>query len=105
MMSNVLVTGSSRGLGLELVRQLAAHSDFGDGTVFATARKCSTELEEVIISAKRSVVFVPLDLADEQVIAFSAEKVKAALAGQSLDILINSAGVHSETHGKLASMY
>ncbi|CAG8038118.1 unnamed protein product [Penicillium salamii] len=103
-MSNVLVTGSSRGLGLELVKQLAARAEFRDGLVVATARKCSNELQEVITSAKCSVVFVSLDLTEEGAIALSAEKVNSALAGKSLDILINCAGVHSVTLGKLASM-
>ncbi|CAG8932444.1 unnamed protein product [Penicillium salamii] len=103
-MSNVLVTGSSRGLGLELVKQLAARAEFRDGLVVATARKCSNELQEVIMSAKCSVVFVSLDLTEEGAIALSAQKVNSALAGKSLDILINCAGVHSVTLGKLASM-
>ena len=104
-MPNFLVTGSSRGLGLELVRQLASRSELRDGVVVATARKCSKELQELITSAKCPVVFVCLDLTDEEVIALSAEKVRSALAGGSLDILINCAGVHSVTLGKLASMY
>ncbi|TPR04689.1 Meiotically up-regulated protein [Aspergillus niger] len=36
--------------------------------------------------------------------AESAEEVRSALNQQSLDMLINCAGVHSETHGKLALM-
>lgn len=73
--------------------------------MFATARTYSTELEEVIASIKCSVIFMPLDLADEQMIVLSAEKIKAVLAGQSLDILINSAGVHSQAFGTLALIY
>lgn len=104
-MLNILVTGSSRGLGLELVRQLAGHTDLDGGSVIATARKCSPELEEIISLAKGSVVFVTLDVTDKEIIAQSADKVRLALAGQSLDILINCAGIHGETHGKLALMY
>ncbi|OJJ33537.1 hypothetical protein ASPWEDRAFT_114522 [Aspergillus wentii DTO 134E9] len=103
-MSNVLVTGSSRGLGLELVKQLAAHPDLNGGLVLATARRCSSELQTVISTAKGSIVFVTLDVTDQGVIMQSAEKVKSALAGRSLDILINCAGVHNETHGKIALM-
>lgn len=104
-MSNVLVTGSSRGLGLELVKQFAVHPISNGGLVIATARKCSPELQETVLSAKGSIVFVALDVTDEAAITQSAEEVRSALAGRSLDILINCAGVHSETHGKLASMY
>ena len=104
-MLNVLVTGSSRGLGLELVKQLAAHPDLNGGLVVATARKCSPELQNVISLSKGTVVFVALDVTDQEIIVQSAEEVRSALAGRSLDILINCAGVHGETHGKLALMY
>ncbi|KAJ5326333.1 hydroxyacyl dehydrogenase [Penicillium brevicompactum] len=103
-MLNVLVTGSSRGLGLELVKQLAAHPDLNGGLVVATARKCSPELQNVISLNKGTVVFVALDVTDQEIIVQSAEKVRSALVGRSLDILINCAGVHGETHGKLALM-
>lgn len=104
-MLNVLVTGSSRGLGLELVRQMAVHTDLNGGLIVATARKCSPKLQKVISLREGTVVFVALDVTDKETIVQSAEKVRSALAGQSLDILINCAGVHSETHGKLALMY
>ncbi|RAL08474.1 SDR family oxidoreductase [Aspergillus homomorphus CBS 101889] len=103
-MSNVLVTGSSRGLGLELVRQLTAQRTSEKALVVATARKCSSELHEVISGANGTIVFVPLDVTDERTIAQSAESVRSALGDRSLDILINCAGVHSETHGKITSM-
>ncbi|EHA19714.1 hypothetical protein ASPNIDRAFT_179724 [Aspergillus niger ATCC 1015] len=101
-MSNFLVTGSSRGLGLELVRQLAARASLEGGLVIATARKCSPELMQLITHSDGCVVFVALDISDESRMAESAEEVRSALNQQSLDMLINCAGVHSETHGKLA---
>ncbi|GLB02609.1 hypothetical protein AtubIFM57258_003967 [Aspergillus tubingensis] len=103
-MSNFLVTGSSRGLGLELVRQLAARACLEGGLVIATARKCSPKLTELIAQSNGCIVFVALDISEESRIAESAEQVRSALNGNSLDMLINCAGVHSETHGKLASM-
>lgn len=104
-MANILVTGSSRGLGLELVKQLATHPIPKGGLVVATARKCSSKLQEIILSAKGSVIFVSLDITDEGAIKHSAEEVGSALAGRNLDILINCAGVHSETHEGVAHMY
>ncbi|GKZ35786.1 hypothetical protein AbraIFM66950_006581 [Aspergillus brasiliensis] len=103
-MSTFLVTGSSRGLGLELVKQLAAGASLEGGLVIATARKCSSELAQVITQSNGCVVFVALDISDESRIAESAEEVRSALNQRSLDMLINCAGVHSETHGKLALM-
>lgn len=104
-MLNILITGTSRGLGLELVKQLTGNNDTNEGLVVATARNCSSELQEVISLAKGSVVFAALDITDKDKIAQSAEKVSFTLTGRSLDILINCAGVHGETHGKLALMY
>ncbi|OJI83003.1 hypothetical protein ASPTUDRAFT_123266 [Aspergillus tubingensis CBS 134.48] len=103
-MSNFLVTGSSRGLGLELVRQLAARACLEGGLVIATARKCSPKLTELIAQSNGCIVFVALDISEESRIAESAEQVRSALNEHSLDMLINCAGVHSETHGKLASI-
>ncbi|RAH55253.1 hypothetical protein BO85DRAFT_377202 [Aspergillus piperis CBS 112811] len=101
-MSNFLVTGSSRGLGLELVRQLSARACLEGGLVIATARKCSPKLTELIAQSNGCIVFVALDISEESIIAESAEQVRSALNENSLDMLINCAGVHSETHGKLA---
>ena len=103
-MPNVLVTGSSRGLGLELVKQLAVRASTEGGLVIASARKCSPELHEVVSEFNGTVVFISLDVADEASISKSAEEVRTALNQRSLDVLINCAGVHSDTRGKLADM-
>ena len=42
-MAKVLIVGSNRGIGLELVRQFAARGD----SVWATCRKASDSLKEV----------------------------------------------------------
>ncbi|PYI09393.1 hydroxyacyl dehydrogenase [Aspergillus sclerotiicarbonarius CBS 121057] len=102
-MSTVLVTGSSRGLGLELVKQLSSRTTKAD-LVIAAARKCSPALDEVIANAGGRVLFVPLDISDLANITRSVEMVKSALDQRSLDILINCAGVHSETQGRVALM-
>ncbi|RAK97341.1 SDR family oxidoreductase [Aspergillus ibericus CBS 121593] len=101
-MSTILVTGSSRGLGLELVKQMASQTS--ETLVIAAARRCSPALDEVIANAGGRVSFVPLDISDLVSITRSVQLVKSALDQRSLDILINCAGVHSETHGGVALM-
>lgn len=102
---NVLVTGSARGLGLELVKQLTLINETkGGGLVIATGRKSSPDLEKVIAESNGSAIFVALDVANEETVVQSATDVKAALKGESLDVLINCAGVHGETKEKLAEM-
>jgi 3-oxoacyl-[acyl-carrier protein] reductase len=65
-MRNVIVTGGSRGLGLEVVRRLAAEGY----RAVAIARKMSDELAAVIQQAEESrpgsLRFVPFDLSDIQ---------------------------------------
>lgn len=103
-MSNILITGCSRGLGLELVKQRSARASKEGGLVIATARSLSQELNEVISQSNGSAVFVSLDVTNSPNIAKSVEEVRRALKGYSLDILINCAGVFGITDEKLALM-
>ncbi len=80
-MKTVLVTGSSRGLGLEFCRQYHA-----DGwTVLATCRNPQTSEKLKSIG----VEIFQLDTASPQ----SAGSLAARLAGTPIDVLINNAGV------------
>ena len=88
---NILITGSNRGLGLELVRQYAA-----DGwRVFATCRRPAEARELHALAERHAGVSIHrLDVA-------SSEDMRAIawdLAGQSLDILFNNAGIYLEQH-------
>ena len=78
----ILVTGASRGIGLELVRQLHARGD----EVIATVRddKSSGQVRELA-----GVRVEPCDVASEPSIAGLA----ARLGDAALDVVINNAGV------------
>lgn len=87
IMITTLVTGSNRGIGLELVRQYAA-----DGAeVIATCRKPEDahELREIADVSRGRVTIEPLDVTDTVSINALAKK----FAGKAIDILINNAGV------------
>jgi len=86
---NVVVTGASRGLGLEFVRQLAGRGD----RVFAGARapQTSKELQSLIARHGDRISGITLDVTSEDSIR-SAVKQVSAITG-SVDLLINNAGV------------
>jgi len=87
----VLVTGSSRGIGLELVRQYA-----GDGyDVVATCRNPDRSPELIAISG--SVTVHRLDVTSEP----DLTRLVAGLDGVAIDILIGNAAVFGGTHARL----
>lgn len=79
-MATALVTGVNRGIGLELCRQLAARGD----DVIGTCRSPSDELEAIDISVVKDI-----DVADDE----SVQRLRRALRGRSLDMLIHNAGI------------
>lgn len=83
---NILVTGGTRGLGLEIVRQLLA-----DGhRVFAVGRNLSSELEE--LCSESNLVFLQFDLAQPH--GIKEHLFDAGIGTDSpLHGLVNNAGV------------
>ncbi|TFY79841.1 hypothetical protein EWM64_g4172 [Hericium alpestre] len=87
-----LITGTSRGIGLEFVRQLVASPA---NTVFAACRKpdSADALKTLGESAKGNLHIVPLDLSDFPSVTAAAEVVQGILGDRGLDYLINSAAI------------
>jgi NAD(P)-dependent dehydrogenase (short-subunit alcohol dehydrogenase family) len=90
-MPTVFISGANRGLGLEFARQYAA-----DGwTVIAT---CRDPASATALAAISGVEILPLNVTDPDSIA----AVAGAIAGRTLDILINNAGIYGSTVGDSA---
>lgn len=83
-MSNVVITGANRGIGLALSRQFAERGD----TVYAVCREPSAELEALEVN-----VVSGIDVTDTKSLA----QLAARLDGVGIDILINNAGVMKPT--------
>lgn len=83
-MPTILITGANRGLGLEFARQYAA----AGWRVLATVRD---PLSGRSASEAGAEVYVA-DVADISTL----RRLKAALAGVSLDIVLNNAGVYGQ---------
>ncbi|MFO0564631.1 MAG: SDR family oxidoreductase [Polyangiaceae bacterium] len=82
----VIVTGASRGIGLELCRQLAGRGD----QVVAGARRPAeaSELRRVAGEVAGRITVLPLDVASEESV-----RSFGGLLTQPVDVLINNAGV------------
>ena len=79
-MKSCLVTGASRGIGLELCRQLQQRGH----RVIAVCRQASAELR-----ALGCTVIDGIELTD----AASVARLAAGLAGERIDVLVNNAGI------------
>jgi NAD(P)-dependent dehydrogenase (short-subunit alcohol dehydrogenase family) len=83
-----LVTGTSRGIGAEIARQLAADHDF---VVYAGARD-PDDVEEA-----EGIVPIELDVTDEDEIVAAQERIGSEVG--HLDTLVNNAGVYGDPVG------
>ncbi len=79
-MATILVTGASRGIGLQLCQQLRARGD----DVIAVCRTPSAELTDLGVR-----IIDGIDVSD----AASVERLKRELGDQPLDVVINNAGI------------
>ncbi|MEO8558186.1 MAG: SDR family oxidoreductase [Rhodospirillales bacterium] len=93
-MPTVMITGASRGIGLEFSRQYAAHG----WKVLAACRNLAgaTELNKLT----GDVSLFALDVDDDNSIEQLAERLK----GMPIDVLINNAGVAGREAGALGSI-
>lgn len=80
MNQTVLVTGSSRGIGLELCRQLNERGD----RVIATCRRSTDALKALDVE-----VFENIDVSDPKALNLLSDRLK----GRRLDWLVNNAGI------------
>lgn len=82
----VLITGASRGIGLEFARQYVGR----DWRVIATCRNPgSAEALQALKAQHENLIIEPLDVVDHAGI----DALAARYANQSIDILLNNAGI------------
>ncbi len=80
-MSTYLITGSNRGIGLELCKQIIERGD----EVIATCRKASSDLKKLGVRIEENI-----DISSED----SINNLRKALSGVELDCLIHNAGIY-----------
>jgi NAD(P)-dependent dehydrogenase (short-subunit alcohol dehydrogenase family) len=85
-MTQFLITGANRGLGLEFTRQYLAAGDH----VIAACRQASPTLTELGQSAAGRLEIMALDVTDHA----SIDALAQSLADRQIDVLINNAGIY-----------
>ncbi|TFJ97854.1 single-pass membrane and coiled-coil domain-containing protein 3-like [Platysternon megacephalum] len=94
---SVLVTGSNRGIGLELVKQLLGKSN-PPQWIFATCRDPEgargQELQN-LVSKHPNLMMVKLDAVNPASIEEATRRVEEQLDGSGLNLVINNAGIFS----------
>ncbi len=80
-MSTYLITGSNRGIGLELCKQIIERGD----KVIATCREASSDLKNLGVRIEEGI-----DISSE----VSINNLRQALSGVELDCLIHNAGIY-----------
>ncbi|KAH8828995.1 short-chain dehydrogenase-like protein [Flagelloscypha sp. PMI_526] len=98
-MSSYLITGASRGLGLGLVQLLASKPISEVGLIFASGRKPSETLSELIETNPGRVHFIELEISDKISVEKAVKQVETILEEHkaTLDVLVNNAAILNYT--------
>ncbi|XP_068169493.1 C-signal [Antennarius striatus] len=90
---SVLVTGASRGIGLQIVESLAA-GGFCPGKIIATARQPGSAQKLQELAEKHpNIHIITLDILDQESIEKCVENVGRLVQNDGLNCLINNAGL------------
>lgn len=92
-MASYLVTGSSKGLNLGFCNILASKPASEVSKLFATARRQSDALKDLVSRYSQRVEFVLMDVISEESVQKAVEQVEKSLGGKGLDVLINGVGI------------
>lgn len=96
-MSTVLITGGSRGIGLELARQLVQQPVSRISKIYITTRGPAEEADKLVASNPERLASIRCDVTQQNSIKQAAEELDKKLDGKGLDMLINNVGVRPFT--------
>lgn len=95
-MSTYAITGTSRGIGLELVKQLTELPKTQIAKIFAITRGPSAELQKLIDASEDRIINIVIkDLTNEDSVQEGVTEIQKYTS--SLDVLVNNAGQGSLT--------
>jgi NAD(P)-dependent dehydrogenase (short-subunit alcohol dehydrogenase family) len=105
IMSNYLISGTSRGLGLEIAQRLVNLPISCVNLIFATARsKPSQAFQALIEKSPGRVIYIYLDPINLIGVQPALPIIEKDIAGAGLDVLINNVGATSYIHGGIHTM-
>ncbi|KAM4572498.1 C-signal-like [Odontesthes bonariensis] len=94
---NILVTGTNRGIGLELVKQLAEKTA-KEVHIYACCREPggarAEALKELTSQYPGKIIVIKLDVADEDSISAAVQAVRQHIGTGGLNLLINNAAIN-----------
>ncbi|XP_023253195.1 uncharacterized protein LOC111647765 [Seriola lalandi dorsalis] len=94
---NMLVTGSNRGIGLELVKQLAERTG-AEAHIYASCREPegtrAEALRELSTQHPGKITIIKLDTSDEDSICAAVRAVNEEIGAGGLNLLINNAAIN-----------
>jgi NAD(P)-dependent dehydrogenase (short-subunit alcohol dehydrogenase family) len=97
-MATYLITGTAKGLGLELTKQLAELPQSQVAKIFAITRSPPTPaLSDLIRRNNGRVVNVIASVDNTESIQKAAQEVKGYLGSNGLDVLVNNAAIQHHT--------
>ncbi|XP_052437713.1 C-factor [Carassius gibelio] len=92
--SNLMVTGASRGLGLQIVESLVT-GGFSPGNIIATARNPDGAKElQMLAEEHQNIHIIKLDVTCQESIERAASEVEQLVHEEGLNCLINNAGIN-----------
>ena len=104
-MATFFITGASRGLGLELTKQLLQSPASQVAQVFASSRsEASGALQDLITNNPDRAHHVIAAIDDAESVQKAAKEVQDTLGSRGLDVLINNAGITASNEGGISGM-
>ncbi|XP_060891013.1 C-signal [Labrus mixtus] len=98
LQGNIVVTGSNRGIGLELVRQLAQQVKEEETHLYACCREPegsrAQTLRELAAQHPGKISIIRLDISDEESISAAVQAVSEHIGDGGLNLLINNAAIN-----------
>ncbi|TEY70434.1 hypothetical protein BOTCAL_0103g00170 [Botryotinia calthae] len=88
----LFITGASRDLGLEIIRQVAELPSSQISEVSAIARGEASQLQDLTSELANRIVIIKLEVISEVSVKHAVSQVEIRLDGKGLDVLITNAG-------------